>query len=212
MKGLRDQLRPLPLKGKIEYLRDYYSFHFIAAIVVIIFLVVGIHSFINHPKELLAIRVIGTSVTDEQTKKLENNLDKLLVDPSKKEKLSVYGINTSEASGNSDSFGKIQKLQAEIAAKAVDVLLVDEETFQQFNKDGSLYDLRKVKGLKLNMGKTFVPQKNSSKITGIDVSDVSDFSPIVNQTDKPLILAVLANTERIKEIQKFVGVLNHKKM
>ena len=126
MKKLRERLKPLSTKGKIEYLIEYYSFHFIAVIVVIFFLILGFNTFGNQPKEILAVRVVGANFNDGQAIELQKELEKFKIDSkrSQKEQLSVSSINTSEAAGNSEALlGKIQKLAAEIAAKEVDVLL-----------------------------------------------------------------------------------------
>lgn len=51
--------------------------------------------------------------------------------------------------------------------------------------------------------KKYPSQNDPNKITGIDVSEISSFSTIV-ETNNPLVLAILANTERIDEVKKFV--------
>ena len=48
---------------------------------------------------------------------------------------------------------------------------------------------------------------SQANITGIDVSDVSHFSSLAG-SNEPLIFAVLANTERIDEVKKFIQYLN----
>lgn len=206
LEKLRERLKPLTLKGKIEYLIEYYSFHMIALIVIIFFLIMGFNTFTDQPKEILAVRVVGPDINEEQTHGLQNELESLFIDSkrSQKEEISVISIDTSDASGNSEKLAKIQKLAAEIAAKEVDVLLVDEETFHQFNEDGNLYDLSSVNGIK-DWKETKYSSSNAA-ITGIDISNVSHFSSLI-ETNKPLVFAVLANTERIDEVKRFVHIL-----
>ena len=208
MKKLRERLKPLSTKGKIEYLIEYYSFHFIALIVVIFFLIMGFNTFGNQPKEILAVRVVGANFNDGQAIELQKELEEFKIDSkrSQKEQLSVSSINTSEVAGNSEALlGKIQKLGAEMAAKEVDVLLLDEETFHQFNEEGNLYDLSSLNGIK--DWKETKYSSSQANITGIDVSDVSYFSSLAG-SNEPLIFAVLANTERIDEVKKFIQYLN----
>ncbi|NWQ40735.1 hypothetical protein MLOOGBEN_08480 [Bacillus sp. EB106-08-02-XG196] len=203
MKKLRERLQPLTLKGKIEYLIEYYSFHMIAAVVILFFLILGINTFSNQHKEILSVRVVGANTNAEQTIKLQKELEKYVVNTKKNESMSVHAINTSEVSSNPDSLAKIQKLAAEIAAKEVDVLLVDEETFHQFNEEENLYDLSSLNELIEWKEKKYPSQNDPNKITGIDVSEISSFSTIV-ETNNPLVLAILTNTERIDEVKKFV--------
>lgn len=196
------------MKGKIEYLIEYYSFHMIAAIVIIIFLVLGINTFTNQPKEILAVRVVGANINEEQTNELNKELERVLVEgkKSQKEEISVLSIETSDEASDSTKLVKFQKLAAEIAAKEVDVLLVDEDTFHKFNEDGNLYDLSSFNEFKEWKGKKYLSQNDSKKITGIDVSEVPSFSNIV-ETNKPLIFAVLANTDQINKVKKIVDIL-----
>ncbi|EKN65262.1 hypothetical protein BABA_21496 [Neobacillus bataviensis LMG 21833] len=209
MKQLRERLKPLSTKGKIEYLIQYYSFHFIVAIVIIVFLAMGIHTFTNQQKEILGVRVVGANVTDSQANDVQKELEKLLLDSkqSQNEKLSVISYNTSDVADNPVSVERIQKLAAEIAAKEVDVLLVDEETFHQFNQDGTnLYDLSSIKDFKDWNGPKYSPEQDTSKITGVDVSNVPIFTSLTG-SPKPLILAVVTNTERldvVKELSHFL--------
>lgn len=207
MKKLSERLKPLSTKGKIEYLIEYYSFHFIAVIVVIFFLIIGFNTFTNQPKEMLTVRVVGANFNDGQAIDLQKELEEFKIDSkrSQKEQLSVSSINTSEVAGNSVALGEIQKLAAEIAAKEVDVLLLDEETFQQFNEEGNLYDLSSINGIK--DWKETKYSSSQANITGIDVSNVSHFSSLAG-SNPPLIFAVLANTERIDEVKKFIQYLN----
>ncbi|MEH7011722.1 hypothetical protein V7087_13080 [Neobacillus niacini] len=206
MKKLRERLKPLTLKGKIEYLIEYYSFHMIAVIVIIFFLIMGINTFTDQPKEILAVRVVGADINEEQTQRLQREFERLFIDSkrSPKEELSVISIDTSDAAGNSEKLAKFQKLAAEIAAKEVDVLLVDEETFHQFNEEGNLYDLSSINGIK--DWKETKYSSSDAAITGIDVSNVSPFSSLAG-SNQPLILAVLANTERIDEVKKLIHFL-----
>ena len=178
----------------------------IAVVVIIFFLIMGINTFTNQPKEILAVRVVGANINAEQTKELQKELEKYLVNTKNNEIMSVHAINTSEVSRNPDSLGKIQKLVAEIAAKEVDVLLVDEETFHNFNEDGNFYDLSSFNEFKEWNEKKYPSQTDPKKITGIDVSDIATFSTIA-EPNKPLVFAVLANTERIDEVNKFVQIL-----
>lgn len=208
LKTLSERLKPLPLKGKLEYIIEYYSFHMIAAVVIIAFLAMGVYTFTNQPKEVLALRVVGTNVTEEQSNGLQKELERLLVDPkhSQNETLSVMAINTSNVSSNPESLARIQKLAAEISAKEVDVLLIDEESFQKFNQEGNLYDLSRFNEVKEWTGKKYSLHHESAKITGIDVSRVSYLSPIAEST-KPLILAVAANSQRMDDVKRFIHSL-----
>ena len=207
MQKLRERLRPLSTKGKIEYLIEYYSFHFIAVIVVIFFLFMGFHTFANQPKEMLGVRMVGENFHDGLELEVQRELEHFAINSkrSQKEQMSVLSINTSEALGNPEALAKIQKLGAEIAAKEVDVLLLDEKTFHQFNEEGNLYDLSSINGIE--DWKETKYSSSQTAITGIDVSKVSYFSSLAGRNE-PLILAVVANTERIDEVKKFIQYLN----
>lgn len=209
MEKLRERLKPLPLKGKIEYIFEYYSFHMIAVVVILFFLIMGVQTFTNQPKEILSVRIIGSHMHVEKTEGLEQEIERLLLDNngSQKEELSVISIDTSDVEGNPDTLLKIQKLSAEIAAKEVDVLLVDEVTFHQFNQEGNLLNLSNISTIKDWNVTKYPSQLDSAKITGINVADVSYFTPIVGN-DEPLVFAVLANTERMDEVKKFMEALH----
>ncbi|MEH7275026.1 hypothetical protein [Neobacillus vireti] len=207
MQKLRERLKPLSTKAKIEYLIEYYSFHFIAVIVVIFFLFIGFNTFANQPEEMLEVRMVGENFHDGLAIEVQKEIEPFTINSkrSQEEQLHVQSVNTSEASGNPAALGKIQKLGAEIAAKDVDILLLDEKTFHQFNKEGNLYDLSSINGIEDWKEKKY--SSNHSAITGIDVSKVSYFSSLAERNE-PLILAVLANTERIGEVKKFIHYLN----
>jgi hypothetical protein len=207
LKSLRERLKPLTTKGKIEYLIEYYSFHFIAVIVVIFFLIMGFNTFGNQPKKMLAVRMVGENFHDGLAIEVQKELEPFTINSkrSQKEQLSVLSINTSEASGNPAALGKIQKLVAEIAAKEVDVLLLDEKTFHQFNEEGNLFDLSSINGIEDWKGTKY--SSSHDAITGIDVSNVSYFSSL-SGSNEPLIFAVVANTERMNEVENFIHYLN----
>ncbi|QCJ45564.1 hypothetical protein FAY30_26900 (plasmid) [Bacillus sp. S3] len=207
MQKLRERLKPLSTKKKIEYLIEYYSFHFIAVIVVIFFLFMGFNTFANQPKEMLEVRMVGENFHDGLALEVQRELEPFTINRkrSQKEQFSVLAINTSEASGDPASLGKIQKLGAEIAAKEVDVLLLDEKTFHQFNEEGNLYDLSTISGTE--DWKETKYSSSHAAVTGIDISKVSYFSSL-SGNNEPLIFAVLANTERIDEVENFIDYLN----
>jgi hypothetical protein len=207
MQNLTERLKPLSTKAKIEYLIEYYSFHFIAVIVVIFLLFMGFNTFANQPKEMLAVRMVGENFHDGLAIEVQKELEPFTINSkrSQKEQLYVQSINTSEASGNPAALGKIQKLGAEIAAKEVDVLLLDKKTFHQFNEEGNLYDLSSINGIE--DWKETKYSSSHAAITGIDVSKVSYFSS-VSGSNEPLIFAVVANTERMDEVKKLIYYLN----
>ncbi|MFJ7977312.1 hypothetical protein ACIQZI_16715 [Peribacillus sp. NPDC096379] len=206
MKKLKEQLRPLSMKEKIEYLIEYYSFHVIGVIVVLCFLAMGFNTFANQQKELLSIHIVKDNIIDDQAKELRNELEKGLLDHNKK-KLSVQAINTSDIPNNSEAVLKLQKLAAEIAAKEVDVLLVDKEVFQQFNEDGNLYDLSNFHVFDDWKVRKYPSVKDPETITGIDVSKVPYLSSIVTKGE-PLLLVVMANTERLDGVKEFGDLLD----
>ncbi len=205
LKSLKEQLQTLTLKKKLEYLFEYYSFHAIGAIIVIIVLVMTIHSFTNRQEEILSVRVVKEGITTEQTKELQILLEQSLI-KSDNEIVSIEAINSSDTSNNPNAFVTNQKLAAEIAAKEVDVLLIDENAFRQFNEEGNLYDLSKIQAFDNWQTSKYTSPTNSATITGIDVSKVPYLTSIVANGES-LIFVVMANTERINGVKGIVNFL-----
>ncbi|MGB4587800.1 MAG: hypothetical protein WBI17_01030 [Clostridiaceae bacterium] len=128
------------IKEKIEYIIEYYGFIIIALFLLLImgvFLISGL--FENHKDPSLTAIAVNQSYSEDQIRQWESNLTDaygertIAFDSTYKIDLEGFADETKQ--------GYLMKLSANLFAGDVDVMILDEGSYQHFSELGALTDL-----------------------------------------------------------------------
>jgi hypothetical protein len=137
----------LSTKKKAEYIWDYYKIPIIAVLLVIIVSIYLIYAQITRINYVFNFTYIGSFMDDAKRVELQNKLTDVVVkDGSKNKKANIEVIPIS--SGN-DNPAYVEKLVAELATGSIDVIVLDNKMFSQYQKSGAFLRLDNIKELNL---------------------------------------------------------------
>lgn len=193
------------LKDKVEHFVEYYLLHMIVGVIVIVFLIIGINKYLNRENEILSIRLITTDLHVEEIEEIERKLTEDLI-KNKQDVLVIEGLNPNELPDSPETALQIQKTAAEITAREIDILLLDEEMYSNYDQDGQLYNLNHFSQINEIESTGYYPSESSSVLTGINISNLPYFS-FISMDKNPLIFSVPKNSEKLNEIEKFINLL-----
>jgi ABC-type glycerol-3-phosphate transport system substrate-binding protein len=126
-------------KKKFEYIKEYYKFHIIIGIIVIVLLGSFIKSQITKVNYVFNLTVIGSTVKSDKTVVVKN--------PTKKQSAEIDNIPIQTLTGSSDgnAYQFMQKIMAEVSANALDLVIISKGDYDSFVKNGMFYNLDKIK-------------------------------------------------------------------
>ncbi|WP_208558938.1 hypothetical protein [Marinilactibacillus kalidii] len=116
-------------KEKLDYLWEYYKWHVIGTIAAILFVIYIILQMFSQPQVSFSIGVLGPQITTEQAQTLNADLEQLM-DPEDEEGDMLVTVT---AEGQMS-----QRFFAQLTAAEYDLILMTEESFNQFATDQSI--------------------------------------------------------------------------
>lgn len=135
-------------KKKFEYIKEYYKFHIIIGIIVIVLLGSFIKSQITKVNYVFNLTVIGSTVKSDKTDEFQSKLTSVVVkNPTKKQSAEIDNIPIQTLTGSSDgnAYQFMQKIMAEVSANALDLVIISKGDYDSFVKNGMFYNLDKIK-------------------------------------------------------------------
>ena len=195
------------LRENLEHFIEYYLWQTIGIIVIVAVIASLIHAYVTQEEALLSFHIIKDQFTTDQVDEFEKRVASEFMEH-EDDFFVVQSLNPSARFENPDVAILFQRFAAEVTAKEVDFVLLDEAAFRDFNKDGQLYDLNDLDSFKGWDGQTYNSIDNPEEITGIDVSEHPFFDSLVIDGE-PLILSVIINTERQEKVNQFIDFIAH---
>lgn len=207
----KNWFKELTFKEKLHYIWDYYKIHIIVGLLLIYVLTTFTLSMINRKEYVLNIALIGESVDFDRLSQFSHEVTKELVgNPSDKKEASVDFYKLMR-----DSQGELildpastQKLIARIAAKQIDVIILDKKSFDALAVQGAFLRLDKTEGLDLKdykVEKTLKDMNGVKKgVYGIYVNYDNRWLKQIGYDYHDKIIAVLSNSEHKDLAIKFV--------
>jgi hypothetical protein len=195
------KLAELHGREKIEYLVDYYKFHFIVACILIYIVGYAIHG--HFTKKEIVIYEAGVNVTygeDLEYELGDGFIDYLDINP-KKNTYTLYKdlYLTADTSSTYYEYTYASKIKilAAIDAKQLDVVIMDKEAYDAFSEQGYLCDLGELvydndeilyECLSENR------MENSGVLNGIDITKLTVFGEA--SFDDNVYMGVIENSPR----------------
>jgi hypothetical protein len=187
-------------KERISYIWDYYKFHIIGTIAVILLIISFISSIGEKKEVVLNITIIGQGVNLEGVAELNEQLTSKLVKDKGDQEVSVQHLTYSKSSMDQASQAGIQKMSAEITLGAIDLLIVEKDLYEEISSQpSSLVPLNDFKGIEELL-------TSEEKVYGISTSDIPLLAPL--ELDDEKVLCVPSTTKNLKNINKFFTLVS----
>lgn len=203
--GLKEVLAPMTRTEQVKYIWHYYRFHILGLIVVIIFSTFTINGIINKKNTELNFMIVAEKIDHTKVEGLLEQFNKELImeeDRSLTE-IGMQAVTYSKTEIDPQMQVGLQKLAAELAAGAVDILMVDKGYYEEMNVDGQLLDIKELSGIEnLPYANDRVYVSEEGKVTGIDLSALSLF--LGATFDENIVLCLPANSKNDEYITKFL--------
>ncbi|NME82509.1 hypothetical protein [Clostridium sp. SM-530-WT-3G] len=196
-KSVKENLSTMNFKEKFSYLLYYYKFHLIGILIAV--LVVGsfIYSEINKKDIYLNVAYIGSSISTETYEDVSNNLNASLLPDNES---SIVEFNIYDLSNTAT----LTKFQASLAAKELDLAIVNKNFFNENYENEFFLDLNSIDNFSsLNIDENALIKKDNN-IYGIKIDNLKIFNEL-NTPNSNNFLVVISNS---KNSTKLIDLLN----
>lgn len=202
------RLKSMTFKEKIEYLWDYYKFHFIGAIAAIIFIVYIINAIVSDKDSILNVVFVGDTINSEEMQQLDSNLDQQLVPEENRseEEVLLQFINLSSESQTQQEMVGVQKFVAQLSANAIDVIIANQENFEMLRDQGALLSLGEVINLdEINTDKHELLYSETEQPVGISTAEMAPLQGVLPPGNHYLFVpANMGNAEYIDDFIQYL--------
>ena len=193
--SLKEGLENKSFKEKLDYIWCYYKIHILATLVLLFFVVSFISAQIGKQDPYCNITYIGNSIDVQELVPVKNKLNTIILNNDKHSVINFDSIFTDEKS--SGKLAMDQKLQVNIAAKQIDIALVNKDFFEKNFPYEMFLNLESLNGfstLPLSNHDLIKNTNDNNGTYGISVKNSSILKDI-HFTDDDTILVVISNTE-----------------
>lgn len=209
-KSLKEILSQMDTSEKIKYIWHYYRLHILGVLAIIIILSVSVNSIMNKKETIMNVMVVGEMVDTTRLDEIKETLNEELIDEGERNsaEIMVQFVNYSPTNGNPQAQMGIQKVVAELAAAAIDVMIIDKDFFDQLNTDDQLLSIQEVsgiEGLPFEEEQVYYSPGNESEIVGIDVKSIKFFDEAF--FDESVVLCIPGNTKKVNDITRFLQLI-----
>jgi hypothetical protein len=187
----------LPPKEKMENIWYYYKWYILAGILAVLAAATLIGSFLTREKYVFNISIVGyfDNSKQEEVNNFESDITKLVAPESDKRTSALVELYKSkDASGKYKDLAPadIEKLSVKIAAKEIDILIINKDDFNNYISQETFL---KLDDLKLDTGnKAYNLVKSNSSVYGISV-DGNKLLDKVGYDTKDKVIGILVNTK-----------------
>lgn len=213
-KSEREKLREMPFKKKMSYLWEYYKYHALVTIIIIIFLTsIIIDIIIPDIKTVLYAAVINCPVDEAVMDEFEADFSELLQLNPKREEVN---INTNFYFSDNDEYtiNLKQALVTYVAAKEIDIIIAPKSEFGNYAYNGFFAPLsdQLPSDLYSSLADCFYMTATvddpGKEVYGIYINDTSLFKKsLLNISSDPYILGIVANSTHKENAIEFIRYL-----
>lgn len=203
------KFKNLPLKEKLENIWYYYKWHILSCVLAVFVAAALIGSYLNREKYVINISLVGyfDNSRNEAVNNFQEDITKLLVPEANKRTSALVELYKSkDKSGKLKNLepANVEKLSVKIAAKEVDILIINKDDFNNYvNEDTFL----RLDDLKLdNADKAYKLYKADSSVYGISVEGNKLLEEIGYDT-KDKVMGILVNTKNKESSEKVINWL-----
>lgn len=175
-------------RDKLGYLWDYYKWHTIIAVAVVIFSGIMINDYINRPIGQFHVAALAPEVSVEEEEALTQDLTELFEPEGPNDTVFVSFIPPGR---------QYERFVAQFSNGEYDIVLMDEDFYKQYSDSGAMQQFR-LNGIDEEF--YYQPDIYDNPI-GVDASQVPQFAQY--ETISDLIMMIPGNSERHDRIEEF---------
>lgn len=194
-------------REKVEHIWYYYKIHIIAGIIGLVLLSNLVYSIATNKTCVLNVTLLGQYINTEKVEMMETEMISKFIDNPKKNTAELLFINYSRDAQDQMAMAGIQKFQAMAAAKSIDIVVLDKDTFDVMVQSGAFYNLDEVKDIDLTGSPELKPVKlqiegaSTPGTYGVEADGIKAFKDLDYDTQDK-IMCILANTTHLDNAAK----------
>ena len=198
----KDAIKNMTRKQKKEYIWEYYRYHIISVVFVLFLGGYSIYEVSQRKEMSLSIALTGGVTSMENMDEISDYLNETLLTEEQRKDYQVLVQSIPFNSSNQDpGFEFAQKLVVLVAAGEIDLIVVDEPTFEDFYKEGYFLPLNE---LQVDLTTFDVVERNGLAY-GILIEEFELFEDIFPM--EGWVLAAIVNGNRQDEVENFMNYL-----
>jgi len=195
-----EKLKIMTVKQRISYIWYYYKIHILSILVLFLLIISFTYSQLNNQDVYFNITYVGNPINADELSRVDNSLNKVILNGNTKKIINLNSIFIDDSSNNSNS-QFTQKLMVQIAAREIDMAIVNKQFFEANFSSDIFLNLETLEGFSsLPISNKDVINKEDSNGTlgtyGIAVKDLNLLNDI-NFSSNDNILVVISNSERL---------------
>jgi len=195
-----EKLKIMTVKQRISYIWYYYKIHIFSILVLFLLIISFTYSQLNNQDVYFNITYVGNPINADELSRVDNSLNKVILNGNTKKIINLNSIFIDDSSNNSNS-QFTQKLMVQIAAREIDMAIVNKQFFEANFSSDIFLNLETLEGFSsLPISNKDVIKKEDSNGTlgtyGIAVKDLNLLNDI-NFSSNDNILVVISNSERL---------------
>lgn len=209
--SMKEKLRIMSFKEKINYIFYYYKFHITVIMVLIGIIVLFSMNIINKKDSVLNITLMGKYVDSSKQDQIKNKANALLIKDDKgKKDISFEFLQTNDDPQDDTNLIAWQKLTALIESREVDILILDRKDFYTYVKKGLFIKLSTIPhftSLKLEDSSLVKGKTNSldkiDEYYGINVNNLPVLK-FINFDSKNKVMCIISNSTHVDKAIDFL--------
>ena len=195
-----EKLKIMTVKQRISYIWYYYKIHIFSILVLFLLIISFTYSQLNNQDVYFNITYVGNPINADELSRVDNSLNKVILNGNTKKIINLNSIFIDDSSNNSNS-QFTQKLMVQIAAREIDMAIVNKQFFEANFSSDIFLNLETLEGFSsLPISNKDVIKKEDSNgklgTYGIDVKCLNLLNDI-NFSSNDNILVVISNSERL---------------
>lgn len=209
---LKEQLKPMSWKERLEHLWEYYKWVLVAAAAVIMLISIICTSIYNLSlKVVFGGSVVNIYMSDEAEAYLQEDIEQML-QVGKKEQVFLHSISVGDMSSDTNASTDAMTVIVRVAAQELDYLIMDETSLRYFLSTAAVSDLTQClteEQLAQFEGKMVMAQmEEGGPIVplALEISDI-DFLKECYTGERKTYLAFPNNTEHAMSPSQFLDYL-----
>lgn len=193
-------LKNMSVKQKISYIWDYYKIHMLSVLALLLVIISFTYSQLNNQDIYFDITYVGDLINVDELSRVDDNLNQIILNGNAKKIINLDSIFINDSSNNLNS-QSAQKFMVQIAAKEIDMAIVNKQFFEANFSSDMFLNLETIEGFSsLPISNKNVIKKNDLNgnlgTYGIAVKDLNLLNEVKFSSDDN-ILVVISNSDRI---------------
>lgn len=212
---VKEKVKNMTTKQKIGYYVYYYKFHALIVVVIAAIVISSIVSAYQSKKPVLNVTLMGSYVNYDKKDQVSDKVNKALVTASerKKKEILINFLSKSDKQDEQMDAIMVQKIAAEVDSKSLDILVLDNEHFNSYAKQGmfkKLTSISKFKNLDIkdsDLVKYQDAKTNKEEVYGINADSIPGIKATGFDTNGK-VLCIISNSKNVSTALRFIDFMS----